>query len=213
MEWYEQEVRQLESARSLVQLPADPVAFYGSSSISQWDTLASDLHTGRAVNVGFGGSTLEACVYFFERLVLPLRPCSLVVYAGDNDLSDGRKPQHVYASFKSLAAKIDRNFPQLAFTFLSIKPSPARLSLLDRIRQANALIRGEMEARRCGLFLDVFHAMLDSRCKPRPELFTTDGLHMNRDGYRLWGQLFLPYRHRIFVENCYPLKSGQLSSS
>ena len=45
--------------------------FYGSSSIRLWDTLAEDIDPG-VVNLGFGGSTLQACDYFFERLV---RPC------------------------------------------------------------------------------------------------------------------------------------------
>lgn len=213
MDWYEQEVRQLESSRSTRPTPPDPVVFYGSSSIRLWDSLAADLQSPRAINLGFGGSTLEACCYFFERLVIPLRPSSLVVYAGDNDLGDGRTPQQVLSSFRALAAKIDKALPQAAFTFISVKPSPARSSLLHLIRETNRLIRGEMETHPCQLFLDFSDAMLDRNCKPRAELFTGDGLHMSRAGYRLWTDLFTPYRHRIFVENSSTLQSPQLSFS
>jgi lysophospholipase L1-like esterase len=202
MEWYEAEVRQLEAARSVRNIPADPVVFYGSSSIRLWENLAGDLGSSRAVNLGFGGSTLEACAYFFERLVVPLRPCSLVVYAGDNDLGDGRNPRQVLSFFKALSTKIEMGLPNVPFAFLSIKPSPARVRILGRIRKANILIRREMEARGWGLFVNVFDAMLDANGEPRAELFTPDGLHMSSDGYRLWAEILSPYRHRIFVRDC-----------
>jgi hypothetical protein len=125
MEWYEAEVRQLEAARSVQNIAADPVVFYGSSSIRLWENLARDLGSPRAVNLGFGGSTLEACAYFFERLILPLQPCSLVVYAGDNDLGDGCNPRQVLSFFQALSTKVEATLPNVRFVFLSIKPSPA----------------------------------------------------------------------------------------
>ena len=67
-----------------------PPVFYGSSSIRLWITLAEDFDP-RVLNLGFGGSTLEACDYFFSRLVMPVSPRSLLLYAGDNDLGDGRE--------------------------------------------------------------------------------------------------------------------------
>ena len=35
------------------------------------------------VSTTFDGSTLAACVHYFDRLVTPVRPRSLVLYAGD----------------------------------------------------------------------------------------------------------------------------------
>lgn len=212
MDSHEAEVRQLEKTRSVQQLPADPVVFYGSSSLRLWDTLATDLGNPRAVNQAFGGSTLEACVHYFERLVLPLRPRSLVLYAGDNDLGDGHTPRHVLASFRALKTKLKKFLPETKLTFLSIKPSPARTDILPRIREANTLVRRELESSPgCPLYIDLFEAMLDAHCHPRPELFTDDGLHMNVNGYRLWTDLISPYRHRIFAKASLPVQSQPLS--
>src|SRR5277367_429584 len=111
MDWYEPEVRELERTLPHVECPA---VFYGSSSIRLWPRLESR----QIVNRGFGGSTLEACVYFFERLVLPLHPRSLVVYAGDNDLGDGRSPEQVLVWFRELAVKIDLRLPGVPFGFM-----------------------------------------------------------------------------------------------
>ena len=204
MQWYEAEVRALERA-SPARLPpqarfppeARPPVFYGSSSFRLWDTLAEDVGRG-ILNLAFGGSTLEACDHFFMRLVPPVNPRSLLLYAGDNDLGDGRSPERVFRFFRSLADKVEALGP-IPFGFISVKPSPARFPIVDRIRRLNDLVRREIEARPSGYYVDVFPAMLDAAGKPRPELYSDDGLHLNRDGYRLWGRLLDPYRNQIFA--------------
>jgi lysophospholipase L1-like esterase len=195
MEWYESEVREL-IARLAAHPVSCPAVVYGSSSIRLWTTMAKDLKNERAVNAGFGGSTLEACAYFFERIVPPLEPASLLVYAGDNDLGDGRSPDHVLASFRQLAARVDRRCGTIPFGFMSIKPSPARGDILDSIRRANELVRSEIERRPHGFYVPLLDAMLRDG-KPRPELFLDDGLHLGPAGYQLWTQLLEPFRSQI----------------
>src|ERR1700722_14882244 len=104
MQWYEPEVQALEVARKTVNGNRPPV-FYGSSSIRLWNTLAEDFDPP-VLNLGVGGSTLEACDHFFDRLVPPVHPRSLLLYAGDNDLGDGRSVEQVFGSFLSLVGKV-----------------------------------------------------------------------------------------------------------
>jgi lysophospholipase L1-like esterase len=197
MQWYEAEVRELV-ARLAANPVTQPTVVYGSSSITLWANIAGDLKDERAVNAGFGGSTLEACAYFFERIVPPLEPAALLVYAGDNDLGDGRGAEHVLASFRQLAANVDRCCGPIPFGFMSIKPSPSRSGILNRIRRTNELIRSEIEGRPHGFYVPLFDAMLrDGR--PRPELFLNDGLHLSPAGYELWTRLLEPYRGRLFA--------------
>jgi lysophospholipase L1-like esterase len=199
MDWYEPEARELIARLAGMAVP-HPAVVYGSSSVRLWTTMAEDLKNVRAVNAGFGGSTLEACVYFFERIVPPLAPASLVVYAGDNDLGDGRSADQVVESFRQLAVRVDRRCGPIPFGFMSIKPSPARADILDRIRRTNELIRTELERRPSGFYIPLFDAMLQNG-KPRPELFLEDGLHLGPLGYELWTQLLEPFRHQIFDPN------------
>ncbi len=198
MQWYEAEVRALERASAFRVNGNRPPVFYGSSSIRLWDTLAEDFDP-RVLNLGFGGSTLEACDYFFARLVPPVKPRSLLLYAGDNDLGDGRSVEQVLGWFRSLADKVAAHLGAVPFGFVSVKPSPARFPIIDRIRQLNDKVRREIESRSSGYYVDVFSAMLDESGNPRTELFLQDGLHLNHDGYRLWSRLLEPYRHRIFT--------------
>jgi lysophospholipase L1-like esterase len=199
VEWYETEVQALErTVQGRVNGNRPPV-FYGSSSIRFWDTLAEDFDP-RVLNLGFGGSTLEACDYFFARLVPPVNPRSLLLYAGDNDLADGRSVEEVLGWFRSLANKVDASLGAIPFGFVSIKPSPARYPIIDRIRRLNDRVRQEIESRPSGYYVDVFPAMLDPSGKPRTEFFLEDGLHLNRKGYRLWSRHLEPYRNQIFTK-------------
>lgn len=202
MYWYEAEVRQLENEIRVRGLQC-PVVFYGSSSIRLWSTLAEDIGSSDILNLGFGGSTLEACVYFFDRLVTAAKPCSLVVYAGDNDLGDGRSPGQVVAYFRQLAAKVaalkSPSGTAMSFGFVSVKPSPARFGIINRIAETNAAVASEIDKMPGAYYIDVYPAMLGSDGKPRTDLFMPDGLHMNDRGYRLWTETIVRHRDRIFT--------------
>ncbi|MHC5540665.1 SGNH/GDSL hydrolase family protein [Singulisphaera rosea] len=198
MEWYESEVQALERAAMLGSNGSRPVAFYGSSSIRLWSTLVDDLGDHRIVNLGFGGSTLAACDYFFERLVVPRRPTSLVLYAGDNDIGDGRSPHEVSESLRSLLRKLDSHLGLIPFSFISIKPSPARWWLDQAIRTANELALEQIRSRPNSHYIDIYTPMLGSDGRPQPGLYADDGLHLSPSGYRLWTDRILPHRDTIF---------------
>jgi lysophospholipase L1-like esterase len=170
------------------------VVFYGSSSVRLWDSLRDDFPDLPVINAGFGGSTLAACAYFAERLVTPLRPRSLLVYAGDNDLGDGRSPLDVLGSFRALTARLDHNLPGLRLGFLSIKPSPARWNLQSAIHEANRLIGEELRTRKEAFFIDLLTPMLGGDGQPRRELYAEDGLHLSAAGYRLWREVVGAHR-------------------
>ena len=200
MQWYEAEVRALEHRLALESLAAPrPPAFYGSSSVRLWETLAEDVGPGIAT-IGFGGSTLAACDHFFNRLVPPVRPRSLLIYAGDNDLGDGRTPEQVFASFQSISVRVAATLGGIPLGFISIKPSPARFQIIDRIRRTNAMVRQYIECLPSGYYIDIVQEMLTESGAPRKDLYQADGLHLNRDGYRLWGAALKPHLHKIFTK-------------
>ncbi len=198
MEWYEEEVHEMEQRRQNSPPPAGMVAFYGSSSMRLWESLEEHFSSNGVINLAFGGSTMAACAWFFERLVVPCHPRSIICYAGDNDLGDGRSPDEVMASFRELLMKVDAHFPTIPFTILSIKASPSRWHLVDKIRDTNELMHREIEGRDKGHFIDVFSAMLGSNGRPDESLFLDDGLHVSRQGYIVWKQLLLDNSGDIF---------------
>lgn len=202
MEGYEAEVQAMERARASDPPASRPVVFYGSSSIRMWNSLATDFqdvtHDAPIRNLGFGGSTLVDCVWFFERLVVPYQPRSLVVYAGDNDLGSGRTPDEVVHAFGELSQKITRHLGPIPLAFLSIKPSLARWSIVDRVRETNARVEQALATREHGHYIDIFSPTLGNDGLPRRELFLDDGLHPSAAGYQVWTQVLKRYREEIF---------------
>lgn len=178
------------------QAPPAPggVVFVGSSSIRRWDGL--ELRFGGdtpIVKRGFGGSTLRDCAQYVQRLVTRYRPRLVVVYAGDNDLAEGRSPHEVLDSFTEFVAGVRRELPAARIAFVSIKPSPLRSALLPQVRQANALVR-EFARKAVDVdYIDVFTPMIGPDGQPRIELFVDDALHLNAAGYGLWEEIIGSY--------------------
>ena len=101
--------------------------FYGSSSIRLWKNLYDNFEEFAPINLGLGGSTLEACVYFFERIVAPVQSAQkIIIYAGDNHLGDGKQPDEVFQFFIQLKALLHLHFPAVPAYYISVKPSTAR---------------------------------------------------------------------------------------
>jgi len=183
MIWYEDEVHQLEAKLSA---NTNRVVFYGSSSIRLWNTLARDFPELDTFNLGFGGSTLAACAWYVDRLLLPAKPRSVVFYAGDNDLGDGRNPEEVFLFFYAFAQKMRLHLPDVPLTFLTIKISPTRWNLADPIRQTNRLIRHCVEQLPNARTIDTTTPLLGMDGRPRREFFQNDGLHLTPAGYEAW---------------------------
>lgn len=199
MDWYEDEVRALELAHAATPPQPGATVFYGSSSLRLWDGLADDLAPWPVVNRAFGGSTMAACAHYFARLVPPCAPASLVVYAGDNDLGDGRPAEAVVASLYELLARIDGALGPIPVAYMAIKPSPARWPLRDAIRKVNAAAWRAVAARPNSCYIDTFHPMLRHDGTPDPALFAEDELHLSAEGYTLWAEIVRAYRRPLLV--------------
>jgi lysophospholipase L1-like esterase len=190
-EW-EPEIASYEAADRRTRPRARSIVFVGSSSIAGWETLQADFPDVPVVNRGFGGSQISDVVRYAARIVVPHIPRVVVLYAGDNDLFAGKTPVQVFADFKSFVALIRRELPATKVVFIAIKPSIDRISIIDKVRETNHLIRDYARTRDKLVYVDVFTPMLDASGQPRRELFLEDGLHMNAKGYAIWRDLIDP---------------------
>lgn len=168
--------------------PISPVLFYGSSSIVLWETAEADFPDWTILRRGFGGSTLEECVHWCDRLVIRYSPCRILVYAGDNDLANGASPDDVFHHFKSLVQQVQHALGPVPIYYISIKPSPARWNLLPRILHTNQLMQSLVPHHKHVHYIDVAGYMLHPDGKPKVELYVDDGLHLSPAGYSLWAK-------------------------
>ena len=92
--------------------------------------------------------------------------------------------EQVVADYEAFVKKVREKLPDTPITYISIKPSPLRWSLKDKMEAANARIAA-IEGDKLK-FIDVYHAMLGADGKPLPDIFVSDRLHMNTKGYEIW---------------------------
>lgn len=182
-EEFEHDVRALELRPAPPSPDARATVFYGSSTFRLWRRLGDDVGVPRAVNLAFGGSTLDACRLYFERLVVPHRPERLVLYAGDNDLGRGESVEHVIDLFGQFADLVQTQCPTARCWFVSIKPSPIREGFSEAIRSANRAVAATIDQRDQWSYVDWYPHLVDDEGRADPALFEPDGLHVNAEAY------------------------------
>jgi lysophospholipase L1-like esterase len=167
------------------------VVFYGSSSIRLWD-LAQAFPDLPTINRGFGGSQMSDAAQFAARVVTPLKPRTIVLYEGDNDLAANKTPEQVAADLDKLLKTIRGDLPEARLIVIGCKPSPSRWKLIETQRELNRLLAERCAKDQHTRFLDVEKPMLGDDGQPRAELYRDDKLHLSDGGYKLWNSLLLP---------------------
>ncbi len=186
MFWYHQDIERLE--KEIAELEYHPkLVFYGSSTFTLWDELTTVFKEYNPVNLGFGGSTLAACTWFFDRVFKDIKDIdAIVIYAGENDLGNGRHPEEVVLYLENLLAKIRAKYGNIPCSCISIKPTINRWHLSESIHYTNSNIKMLMFKDLNFHYVNIYDLMLDESGNPKGEYFIEDGLHLNEAGYELW---------------------------
>jgi lysophospholipase L1-like esterase len=172
--------------------PKNYILFVGSSSIRLWSNLSSDFPGLPVVNRGFGGSQLADSVNFAQRIILRYQPREVVIYAGANDLAEGKAPEVVFGDFVALVTKIHEALPHTRIAFIATAPNPKRWAIVDRMRKFNSDVKKYCQ-KNALIFIDVFPLMLGEDGLPKPDIFRDDRLHMNDKGYAIWKEAVGPF--------------------
>ena len=186
---FQELINEYRMADNLEMPVKDAVLFVGSSSIQGWKSLADDFPEIDVINRGMGGSHMSDLIYYLDDVVFPYAPNAIVVYEGDNDIASGKTPKTVYRDFTKFMKKIRGTWSNIPVFFISIKPSLARVNVLENMAEANALIKAYIDTQDNLYYVDVFNPMMGSDGQPREDIFGHDGLHMNPAGYALWTEV------------------------
>ena len=120
-----------------------------------------------------------------DTLLFAFEPDVVVIYEGDNDLSDGLPQSEILSSAQALFADIAQRLPDANVVVLAPKPSLARQHLAEECRLLSEALGHE--ARRRGFaFVDFWDVMHLADGALDAGLFVGDGLHLNQKGYDTW---------------------------
>ena len=179
--------------------------FVGSSSFRFWSRLQQDFPKRNILKRGFGGASISDINLHFDNVVGRYRPREIIFYAGENDISSGKPVDAVLADFNQFMDRKITVLGKVPVYFISIKPSVARKTDFVAQKQLNGRVARLAAERDDLVFVDIVQPMLGTNGQPRPELFISDGLHMNRQGYSIWTKqlgLALSQRNSGKAEYC-----------
>lgn len=195
---FEPEIAAFEALDAVAPPSRNGIVFVGSSSFRMWVEIPEDFAPLPAFNRGFGGSYISESVAYADRIITNYEPRAVVVYAGENDIGNGRSGQEVFEQFRLLEEKVREACPDAETFFVSIKASPGRGVVLEQIRIANGLIKAWVENAHRVHYIDVYTPMLGEDNVARAEFFLEDGIHMRRNGYLLWREIIRPYLEVLY---------------
>ncbi|GAB4489521.1 MAG: SGNH/GDSL hydrolase family protein [Saprospiraceae bacterium] len=187
---FEAEIRAFERQDSIEKTAKGQILLYGSSTMRLWKTYKKDLEGRKVVNRGFGGSQMSDAVHYFDRVVLPLAPSWILLYEGDNDISNGKKsPEQVLRDFETFMQLVEQKLPNTKVAVFSLRPSVARQHLMPQQRQVNKMFKKYCRKnRKRAYFIDLYDLLLTPDGKPNPEYLDPDKLHLNAKGYEVWAK-------------------------
>ena len=189
---WEKEVAAMEAGDKTNPPPKNASLFIGSSTVRLWTSLAQDFPNAAVINRGFGGTEIVDSTHFAERLIFPHAPKQIFLRSAGNDLWAGKSPEQVFTEFKEFVARVHAKLPETEIIFISLCPSPSRWAQAGREKKLNDLIARFVKGKARLGYVETYDLTLGSDGKPRPELFVSDMLHLNADGYKLFAERVSP---------------------
>lgn len=172
------------------------ILFVGSSSFTNWKDVQNYFPGYPIINRGFGGSSLPDVIRYESDIIFPYIPKQIFIYCGENDIANDTSVtgKIVFERFKQLYWDIRRTLGNVPVIYISMKPSPSRWHMRNRLMEGNKLIERYLnKKKRNAVFINVWDAMLEPGGQPMPDIFIQDRLHMNAKGYAIWQKILLPY--------------------
>ncbi len=189
-QYYDNDIKAFQKMDSIKMPKKNSVLLIGSSSFTNWKEAQNYFPKHNIINRAFGGSTLLDQLYYVKEVVFPYKPKIIYIYCGENDIAsaDTVSARTVLGRFIQLYKTIRTKYPRTKINYISMKPSPSRWEMKDRLMEGNTLIKAFLAKEKHVKYIDIWNKMLNTEGMPREDLFLEDMLHMNAKGYEIWAK-------------------------
>jgi len=171
------------------------IVFMGNSITEGWSVTYPEFFDGKPyINRGISGQTTPQMLVRFRADVIDLKPKAVVILAGTNDIAGNTGPSTVkmiadnifsmaeLAKEHNILVIISSVLPVYEYSWIESPLDPVPIiSRLNAIIKNYALKNGYT-------YLDYYSEMVDDRMGLM-EQYTADGVHANKDGYKLMSTL------------------------
>jgi hypothetical protein len=197
---WEDEIKKLEVLDKKETYSNQAVLFIGSSSIRLWKSIEEDLDTYEPIKRGYGGAHYYDIIHFTNRLVSPHKVKAIAIFVanditgkenGINNQTVNRdlSPKEVLRLVKFVTKEIRKSHEKVPIFFIETTPTSKRWKVWDKISKANDLIENYTSKSENLYYINTRSFYIGSDGIPNDSLFVKDKLHLNREGYKLWGKI------------------------
>ncbi|MBM3967680.1 MAG: hypothetical protein FJ308_21885 [Planctomycetes bacterium] len=188
-EW-EKDVEKL-SATNATAGSKDTVVCLGSSSFRIWDTIDNDMAPYRMVRRAYGSARYRDLAIYTPKLIHNFTFNKAMVFVG-NDIV-GKEldvtPETVGKLARIVVSSILREQPTATIYLIAVTPTPSRFKLWDKIQQVNQQLEQIASEQSQVRFVPTANSFIGEDGQPIEGYFTTDKLHLNEDGYKVWAEI------------------------
>lgn len=175
------------------------VLLYGSSFFRRWGVDRARQHWSDAtngvlqvVNRGFGGATVDELLYYYNRMVRPCNPESIVLRTGINDIFHGLTAKECWFQTERLIEWARVDYPGIRFVALKSFDTPAICAITEHdaaLQEYNRIMDAYAEENAFIATLDINEFFYKNpedvgTGKNFKDFFLEDGLHLTEEGYR-----------------------------
>ena len=175
----------------------DQIVFYGPSYFTRWspkygmiplrEEVLGKSGAPCCINRGFGSSCAEHQLYYYSRMVRPLRPRVLVYSSNANGSSFGYTPEESWELAQRVIAYAMTDFPGIRVYLCGTIPSRDETEKSrEKAAKYDAWEREYAQTHENCFFIDASK----SEALNRKDIFVADGVHYNQDGYHLFAEFF-----------------------
>jgi hypothetical protein len=166
--------------------PTGGLLAVGSSTIRRWRTFQRSLSAFDPLQRGIGGARLTDLIQHQGSLLHASAPAGLLLFAGTNDIADGRSVEAVLQAWRCLAQGVlSQPHTPILYT-IGITPTPARWALWESAAAFNAEVARLSALHPRLRYIDSPAPFLATGSPPSASLFVEDGLHLSEAGYQLF---------------------------
>ena len=174
------------------------IVFMGDSITEFWKTNDQTFFSENPfIDRGISGQTTSEMLHRFQQDVIDLKPSTVVILAGINDIAENSGPitlNEILENIKAMVALANENHVKVILC--SVLPAnkfnwKPNIKPEDKVIELNQLIENYAIQNKI-LYVDYYSKMVDDE-KGLQLQYGEDGVHPNLEGYKVMEGILLPY--------------------
>ena len=179
----------------------------GDSITHSWSKYRGTFKGSNLLNLGFPGDRTQNVLWRIENGALDgISPKLVTLMIGTNNMHDTKKaypadkPKDIFTGIKAIVGELRTRLPKSKIVIFSVLPRKEG-SENERVKAVNAMLPQLADGKYVSL-LDLNHFFLNENGHQNKVLYNRDLLHLNDQGYLVWGMAIKPLlkKHGLWVD-------------